>query len=178
MTNAGRPLILAGSSGGNGFWQRNDRKKSYLAAVRGVAEETIKPCSGETIGVEKRCNSEMIDVETRSICSGEIEPCRRSRSSSVDNITHDVVIVDMNCDVIDGLSSCGEIVDTSIPVDLSRGGTTIGGSSVDDDFDNRFIDDGSLVDSASSSVRGDGGYRMDGERKKGKKKSFEQKGLN
>ena len=84
----------------------------------------------------------------------------------------------MNCDVIGGLSSHGEIVGTLIPVDLSRGGTTIGGSSVDGDFDNRFSDDGSLVDSANSSVRGDGGYRMDGERKKGKKKIFFEKGLN
>ena len=146
--------------------------------MQGVAEEKIKPCSGETIGVEKRCSSETIDVKTRSICSGEIEPRRRSRSSNVGNRTHDVVIIDMNCDVIGSLSSCGEIVVTSIPINLSRGGATIGGSSVDGDFDNRFSDDGSLVDSASSSVRGDDGYRMDGERKNGKFFFFSQKGLN
>ena len=82
----------------------------------------------------------------------------------------------MNSDVIGGLSSCGAIAGTSIPVDLSRGGATIGGSSVDGDFDDRFSNDGGLVDSASGRVRGDGRYRMDGERKKGKTNHF-QKGL-
>ena len=48
-----------------------EKKKSYLAAVREVAEEKIKPCSRETIGVQKRYNSEKIGVETSSHAGGE-----------------------------------------------------------------------------------------------------------
>ena len=86
------------------------------------------PCSGETIGVEKRCSSEMIGVEARSSCSDEVDPRRRRRSSSVGNRSHGVVIVDMTIDVIGCLNSCGAIVGTSIPIDLSRGGATIVGT--------------------------------------------------
>ena len=87
--------------------------------------EGKKPCSGETIGVEKRCSSEMIDVEARNSFSDEIDPRRRRRSNSVGNRSHGVVIVDMTNDVIGCLNSCDAIVGSSIPVDLSRGGATM-----------------------------------------------------
>ena len=79
----------------------------------------------------------MIDVKTRSSCSDEIDPRRRRRSSSVGNRSHGVVIVNMTSDVIGVLNSYGAIVGTSIPVDLSRGGATIGGTGAGavSDFD-------------------------------------------
>ena len=46
-------------------------------------EPDLVSCSGETIGVEKMFSSEMIDVETSSNCSDEIDPRRRRRSSNV-----------------------------------------------------------------------------------------------
>ena len=42
--------------------------------------------------------------------------------------SHGVVIVGITSDLIGVLDSCDAIVSTSIPVDLSRGGATIGGT--------------------------------------------------
>ena len=70
----------------------------------------------------------MINVEARSSFSGEIDPRRRRRSSSVGNRSHGVVVVNMTNDVIVCLNSCDAIVGTSIPVDLSRGAATIVGT--------------------------------------------------
>ena len=66
----------------------------------------------------------MIDIESRSSFSDEIDPRRRRRNSSVGNRSHGVVIVDMTNGVIGCLNSYDAIVGTSIPVDLSRGGAT------------------------------------------------------
>ena len=117
---------------------------------RGLTEKKIIPCSGAGGGggkdqtLQQRDDRRSEEVQQREDRRRDIEPRRRRRSNNVGNRSHGIGLVDMKSDVIGGLNSCGAIVGTSIPVDLSRGCATIGGSSVDDDYDNRSSNDGGL----------------------------------